>query len=103
MRWKAEFYRPAKDSLLVSLPSVMLDVVPDGSLERVFGKITHPRGQVFPGVVVEVEGLFDTTDAAGNYDFHTSVSFIRDPAQNSVVLQLFFCEREPPMRIVKCH
>jgi len=68
MRWKAEFYRPAKDSLLVSPPSVTLDVVPDGSLERVFGKITNPRGQVFSGVVVEVEGRFDTTDAAGNYD-----------------------------------
>lgn len=68
MRWKAEFYRPAKDSLLISPPAVTLDVVPDGSLERVFGKVTDSRKQAFPGVLIEVEGRFDTTDAAGNYD-----------------------------------
>ncbi len=68
VRWKAEYYQPAKDSLLIAPPSVVFDVVPDGSLERVFGKITDSRKQVFPGVVVEVEGRFDTTDAAGNYD-----------------------------------
>jgi len=70
VRWKAEFWRPAKDSLFVLPPAVVLEVVPDGSLGRVFGKVTDPRRQAFPGVVIEVEGLFDTTDAAGNYALH---------------------------------
>lgn len=68
VRWKGEFYKPAKDSLTIVPPAVTLDLTPDGSLERVFGKITDPKGLAFPGVAIEVEGRFDTTDAAGNYD-----------------------------------
>jgi len=65
MRWKAEFYRPAKDSLLVSPPSVTLDVVPDGSLGQVSGSVQDAQGQFLSGVIVRVEGVADTTDAFG--------------------------------------
>ncbi len=68
LRWKAEHYRPVRDSLSVTPPSVVLEWVPDGSLERVFGKITDPKGLPLPGVTVDVEGLLDTTDAQGSYE-----------------------------------
>lgn len=67
LRWKAEYYRPLRDSLLLTPPAAVLEWEPDGSLERVFGKITDPKGMPLPGVSVEVEGLLDTTDAQGNY------------------------------------
>ncbi len=65
---KAEFFSAAADSLLIQPPAVNLTVRPDGSLERVFGKITNPAGLPLAGVVVEVESRFDTSDVAGNYE-----------------------------------
>lgn len=67
LRSVVEYYRPERDLLTVTPDGMMVSFVPDGSLERVYGKITDPKGLALPGVVVEVEGLFDTTDAAGNY------------------------------------
>ena len=75
LRWESEYYRPAKDSLLVAPPSVVAEFVPDGSLEPVRGKVTDPRGRELPGVVVEVEGLLDTTDTKGNYELHIPANF----------------------------
>ncbi|MCK6690508.1 MAG: carboxypeptidase-like regulatory domain-containing protein, partial [Thermoanaerobaculia bacterium] len=68
--WKTEYYRPKRDSLAVAPPSVVVEWVPDGSLERVRGKVTDPRGRELPGVVIEVEGRLDTTDNRGNYELH---------------------------------
>lgn len=65
LRWKAEYYRPAKDSLLISPPSVTLDFVPDGSLEKVSGSVQDAQGHFLADVIVRVEGIADTTNAFG--------------------------------------
>lgn len=65
---KANHYRLAADSLLIQPPSALLDLRPDGSLERVFGKVTDPLGNNLAGIIIEVENRFDTTDTAGNYE-----------------------------------
>lgn len=75
---KAIHFRSATDSLLIQPPATQLDLLPDGSLERVFGKITDARGQGLPGVQVEVEGQFATTDAAGNYELRIPLARQRD-------------------------
>lgn len=65
---KADYFKPVIDSLLIKPPSATITLEPDGSLERVFGKITDPSGNDLPGIIVEVENRFDTTDAVGNYE-----------------------------------
>jgi hypothetical protein len=68
VRWKAAFYRPAKDTLIISPPTFTLDVVPDGSLGQVNGSVQDSEGRSLPDVVVRVEGIADTTDAFGLFN-----------------------------------
>ena len=74
LRWKAEHYRPAKDSLLVVPPSVVAEFVPDGSLGQVSGTVQDARGNFLSGAIVRVEGIADTTDIFGLFELSIPVA-----------------------------
>ena len=78
IQWRGLHFRPASDSLTIQPPAAVLELGPDGSLERVFGKITDPRGQGLAGVIVEVESQFYTTDTNGNYELRIPPAQQRD-------------------------
>lgn len=83
LRWKAEYYRPARDSLLVAPPSVGVEFVPDGSLGQVSGTVQDAQGNFLSGVIVRVEGIADTTDTFGL--FHLSIPAERQKAKYRLI------------------
>jgi len=67
-RLEARFWKLTADSLLLEGKSQVLSIAPDGSLGELAGKVKSHKGAVpLEGVVVEVEGLKDTTDGQGNF------------------------------------
>lgn len=68
LRWKAEYYLPAKDSLTIMPPSVTLEFVPDGSLGQISGTVQDSKGNFLAGVIVRAEGNAITTDSSGAFN-----------------------------------
>lgn len=66
----ARFWKIKQDSVLVTEESPVLVLEPDGSLGVLVGRITNADGSApIPGVLVEVEGIRQLTDALGNFRF----------------------------------
>lgn len=69
IRLNADFYQPETDSLAYDndKEAVSLRLIPDGSLGKVHGKVMDQSREPLGGVRIEVAGVFQETDEAGNY------------------------------------
>ncbi|TAK44969.1 MAG: hypothetical protein EPO28_04195 [Saprospiraceae bacterium] len=67
-RLDARFWKLAADSLRLENKSQTLFLLPDSSLGELAGKVkTGEEATPLEGVVVEIEGVKDTTDGQGNF------------------------------------
>ncbi len=68
---KAQYYRLPMDSITLTPDSKPIKVAPNWALSKVQGKARLGAGGSFlQGVLIEVEGVKDTTDALGNFEIN---------------------------------